>query len=89
MTSPEEEQQHCASLERKRELLKCWSEFPAQFHSIHPPSSRCLSIKGSFKLHFLAKRVDSKDLYPLPGYYSDEPNRRALPEKSLFWELYL
>lgn len=87
MTCPAEEQERCESLERERELLKCCSEFPAV--SLHPPSSRCLPIKGSFKLHFLAKRVDSKDLYSLPGYYSDEPNRQALPGKSLFWELYL
>lgn len=48
-----------------------------------------LSIKGSFKLHFLAKRDDSKDLYPLVGSYSDEGNRKALPEKRLFFVLYL
>lgn len=48
-----------------------------------------MSIKGSFKLHFFAERIDSKDLYPLVSYYSDEQNRQALPEKSLFCAIFV
>lgn len=41
-------------------------------HGFTSLSSSGLSIKGSFKLYFLARRVDSKDVYRLVGYYSDE-----------------